>query len=118
MTAYLRPDPTKDTVYLAQRDKQIEDTVQSFAKAFAPWKNTDYKDEDRARSLSAILEDTANVGILLFAQPSTLQFVWTSSNEVGTGRIAVSPALVKTTNEKGQVLTSPQPMVDEVIASV
>ena len=118
MTAYLRPDPTKDTAYLAQRDRQIEDTVQSFAKAFAPWKNTDYKDEERARSLSAILEDTANVGILLFSQPSTLQFLWPSSSEVGAGRIALSPALVKTSNEKGQVLASPQVMVDKVIASV
>ena len=118
MTAYLRPDPTKDAAYLAQRDTQINDTVRSFAKAFAPWKNIDYKDEERARSLSAILEEAANVGILLFAQPSTLQFLWPSSSEVGSGRIAVSPALVKTTNEKGQGLTSPQPMVEQVIVTV
>ena len=118
MTAYLRPDPTKDTAYLAQRDRQIDDTVRAFAKAFAPWKHTDYKDEERARSLAAILEDAANMGILLFAQPSTLQFLWPSSTEVGSGRIAVSPALVKMTDEKGQGLTSPQVVVEKVVATL
>lgn len=115
MTAYLRPDPTKDAAYIAQRDKQINDTVQSFARAFAPWKSTGYKDEERARSLSAILEDAANLGIFLFSQPSTLEFYWPSSSEVGVGSIVVSPALLKTTDEKGQDLVEAQVMVNNVV---
>ena len=115
MTAYLRPDPATDAAYIAQRDKQVSNTVQSFGKAFAPWKNTGYKDEERARSLSAILEDAANLGIFLFSQPSTLNFHWPSSSEVGPGRIVVSPALVKTTDEKGQTLVEAQVMVKKVV---
>lgn len=115
MTAYLRPDPATDAAYIAQRDKQISNTVQSFGKAFAPWKSTGYKDEERARSLSAILEDAANLGIFLFSQPSTLNFHWPSSSEVGPGRIIVSPALVKTTDEKGQTLVEAQVMVKKVV---
>lgn len=112
MTAYLRPDPTKDATYITQRDRQINGTVQSFAKAFAPWKSTGYKDVERARSLSAILEDAANLGIFLFSQPSTLKFHWPASSEVGSGRIVVSPALLKVTDERGQDLVEAQIMVD------
>lgn len=115
MTAYLRPDPAKDAAYMAPRDKQISDTVQSFGRAFAPWKSTGYKDEERARSLSAILEEASNLGIFLFSQPSTLKFHWPSSSEVGPGRIVVSPALAKTTDEKGQDLVEAQIMVNEVV---
>ena len=115
MTAYLRPDPTKDAAYIAQRNRQINDTVQSFAQAFAPWKNTGYKDEERARSLAAILEDAATLGIFLFSQPATLKFHWPTSGAVGPGRIVVSPALVKTTDEKGQDLMEAQVMVQQVV---
>lgn len=115
MTAYLRPDPAKDAAYIAQRDRHISDTVQSFGKAFAPWKSTGYKDEERARSLSAILEEAANLGIFLFSQPSTLKFHWPSSSEVGPGRIVVSPALVKLTDEKGQDLVEAQVVVNKVV---
>ena len=115
MTAYLRPDPIQDAAYIAQRDRQIRDTVHSFAKAFAPWKSTEYKDEERARSLSAILEDAANLGIFLFSQPSTLEFHWPPAGEVGPGRVAVSPALVKRSDEKGQDLEEAQVMVHKVV---
>ena len=115
MTAYLRPDPKKDTAYIAQRDRQIQDIVQSFAQAFAPWKSTGYKDEERARSLSAILEDAADLGIFLFSQPSTLKFRWPVSSEVRPGKIVVSPALVKSTDEKGRDLAEAQVMVEQVV---
>lgn len=118
MTAYLRPDPTKDASYIAQRDRKISETVQAFAKAFAPWKSTEYKDEERTRSLSAILEDAANLGIFLFSQPSALNFHWPASNEMGAGKIAVSPALVKRTDEKGQDLVEAQVMVNKVVLDV
>ena len=112
MTAYLRPDPTKDTTYLTHRDRQINNTVHSFAKAFAPWKSTGYKDEERARSLSAILEDAANVGIFLFSQPSALTFHWPSTaGENESGRIIVSPALLKTMDEMGRQLPEAQVLV-------
>ena len=115
MTAYLRPDPTKDVAYMAQRDRQINETAESFAKAFAPWKSTGYKDEERARSLSAILEDAANLGIFLFSQPSTMKFHWPAAGEVRSGRIVISPALLKTTDEKGRDLEEAKVMVDQVV---
>ena len=118
MTAYLRPDPTKDAAYLAQRDRQISDIAQSFSKAFAPWKSTGYKDEERTRSLSAILEDAANLGIFMFSQPSTMTFHWPASDEVKSGSIVVSPALLKITDETGQELSEPQVLVSQEMLNV
>ena len=117
-TAYLHPDPTKDPNYMSKRDKQISDMVQSFATAFAPWKSTGYKDEERARSLSAILEDAANLGIFLFSQPSTLNFYWPAAGEIRPGKIVVSPALLKTADENGGKLAEAWIMVDQIIRNV
>ena len=115
MTACIHPEPTRDAAYVAQRDRQIKETVQSFAKAFAPWKITGYKDEERARSLSSILEDAASLGIFLFSQPSTLEFHWPAAGEVRSGGIVVSPALLKVTDEKGHNLVEAQIMVEVVL---
>ena len=115
MTAYLRPDPTKDSNFIAQRKRQISETVQSFAKAFAPWKSTGYKDEERARSLSAILEDAASLGILLFSQSSRLEFLWRAAGVMRPGKVVVSPALLKTADEKGGDLEHPLVMVNQEV---
>ena len=115
MTAYLLPDPTKDAAYIAQRDKQISNTVQSFARAFAPWKSTGHKDEERTRSLSAILEGAADLGIFLFSQPSTIKFHWASTSEVGASSIVVTPALLKTADEKGHDLVEAQVLISQVV---
>ena len=117
-TAYLHPDPTKDPNYIRKRDKQISDIVQSFARAFAPWKSTGYKDQERARSLSAILEDAANLGIFLFAQPSALNFYWPAAGDIRSGQIVVSPALLKTADENGGKLAEARIMVDQVVQDV
>ena len=115
MTAYLLPDPTKDATYTAQREKKIRNTVQSFARAFAPWKSTGYEDEERTRSLSAIMEDAANLGIFLFSQPSTIKFHWPSTREVGASSIVVTPALLKTADEKGKDLVEAQVLISEAV---
>ena len=117
-TAYLHPDPTKDPKYISERDRQISDIVQSFAKAFAPWKSSGYKDEERARSLSAILEDSANLGMFLFSQPSTLSFYWPAGGDIRSGKVVVSPALLKTADENGEKLAEAWIMVDQLVQDV
>ena len=117
-TAYLHPDPIKDPNYISKRDRQISDIVRSFAKAFAPWKSTGYKDEERVRSLTAILEDSANLGIFLFSQPSTLSFYWPAAGDVRSGKVVVSPALLKTADENGERLAEAWIMVDQVVQDV
>ncbi|KAL2037110.1 hypothetical protein N7G274_010106 [Stereocaulon virgatum] len=111
LTAYLRPNPSDDTSYIAQRDHHINEMVRKFSTAFAPWQKSKYKDEDRKRSLSAILKDAAGLGIWMFSQPSDLQFQWSKSSELGSNMLAVAPALVKLTDERGQSLREPQVVI-------
>ena len=111
LTAYLRPNPLDDTSYIAQRDHQINEMVQVFSRAFAPWQNPKYKDKERVESLSAILKEAAGLGIWMFSQPSELQFQWPKHSEVGSNKVAVTPALVKLTDERGQSLSQPQVMI-------
>ena len=115
LTAYLRPNPLEDKTYIAQRERQINIIVQNFSTAFAPWQNPRYKDEERIHSLVAILKDAADKGIWLFSQPSEFQFQW---RKLGPGRIAVAPALVKVTDERGQILDEPQVMIDMTVKKV
>lgn len=109
LTANLRPNALEDTDYIAERDRQINIIIQNFSIAFAPWQNPRYKDEERVHSLVAILKDAADKGIWLFSQPSEFQFQW---RKLSPSRIAVAPALVKVTDERGQILGKPQEMIN------
>ena len=82
--------------------------VRVFSRAFAPWQKSKYKDEDRIRSLSAILKDAAGLGIWMFSQPSDLQLQWPRYSDIGSNMVAIAPALVKLTDERGQILSEPQ----------
>ena len=63
----------------------------------------------------AIIEGAADLGVWLFAQPSTFEFHWPKHSEAERGRLAVLPALVKTTDERGQGLREAQVVVDMVM---
>ena len=59
------------------------------------------------QSLSAILEEAADLGIWLFAQPSELRFHWPTSGEADPREVAVAPGLAKVTDEQGEILPEP-----------
>ena len=79
------------------------------------WKKPGYSDADRSRSLLAIIEGAADLGVWLFAQPSTFEFHWPKHSEAERGRLAVLPACVKTTDERGQGLREAQVVVNMVM---
>ncbi len=115
LTAYLRPIPSQDPLYIAHRDHQIQENVEAFSRAFTPWRNLKHEDKVRNQSLSAILRSAAELGIFMFAQPSDLRFYWPKQSEVGANRVVVAPSLVKRTDERGQALAEPQVMLKAVI---
>ncbi len=115
LTAYLRPTPSQDPVYIAHRDHQIREDVGAFSRAFAPWTNLKHEDKVRNQSLSAILRSAAELGIFIFSQPSDLRFYWPKQSEVGANRVVVSPSLIKVTDERGQALAESQVMLKAVI---
>ena len=102
-------------MYIKQRDEKIEGIVRAASQAFAPWKKPSYPDLDRAQSLTAILKEAADLGIWIFSQPCDLRFSWPRSSELGANRVAVTPALVKTSDEMGQSLPKAQVLVDATI---
>lgn len=118
LTAHLRPHPSQDTAYIFERDRNIKRIVELFSEAFAPWRNPRHRAEERNQSLSALLKEAADLGIWMFAQPCTLQFRWPDPRETDPYKIAVAPALVKTTDAKGRVLGQPLVLVDMEIQEV
>ena len=118
LTAYLRPDLSSDPTYSAELDRKVSNSVKKFLHAFEPWMKTMYKDQERARGLTVILKEAAGLGTFLFSQPSELQFQWPPTNELGTGRIAVTPALVKLTDESGRKLAQAQVLVSASVKKV
>lgn len=108
LSAYLRPDLSSDTTYQTGRDRKIADSVQRFQQAFAPWLKAEDRDSSQTRTLSIILQEATVLGIILFSQPSDLQFHWPKSTELNPGTIAITPALVKLSNEHGEKLAQGQ----------
>jgi len=118
LTTYLYLNPTSDNIYLTLRDHRIEAFVNSVSQAFSPWVKTSKDPAVRARHLTAILKSAADKGILLFSQPSTFEFYWGPSNDLGNHQLVVTPALLKVADEKGQSLPRPQPMIPWTVVTI
>ena len=115
LSAYLRPDPASDLKYLALRDSRIEDIVTGFSKSFRSYSNAKYSADDASRSLTAILKDGVELGLVLFSQAATLSFSWPTQTKIGREQIAISPALVRSSDERGKTLSTKQTLVERVL---
>ncbi|KAI9870378.1 MAG: hypothetical protein M1830_004320 [Pleopsidium flavum] len=118
LSAYLRPDPTEDPSYISRRDRAVSEAVQAFSRAFKPWRNSKYRDEDRVRSLTEIMKSAADLGIWLFSQPSTFKFHWGGREDTKEHTIVVAPALLKMADENAQSLSVAQVMIEMVTQKV
>jgi hypothetical protein len=71
--------------------------------------------EARLRNLEEIMKRSARFGFLLFSQPSSFRFDWTSS--VGSGLVTF-PALLQTTDEDGAALRSARLFLEKKVVAV
>ena len=117
-TAYIRPDPSLDALYIADRDRKIAQLVQSFMVAFAPWIDTKYTEQVRVEELAAVLQEAAGFGIFLLSQPYELTLQWPKTDDLDLGTLTVTPALVKLTDEHGQKLGQAHVLVRELVAKL
>ena len=108
LSAYLRPNPTENTLYTAHRDRQTTELTQLISRLLAAWRKPKHNDEDSVRHLSAVIVETADLGVWLFSQPSEFEFRWSRHGE---NEIEIAPALVKMTDEKGHKLAESQVVV-------
>ena len=79
---------------------------------------TKYTEEDRNQSLNVILHEAAKLGAFLFSQPSEMQFQWPSAHELRASRLAITPSLIKITDECGRKLANAQVMVSATTVKV
>lgn len=117
LTALIRPDPSSDNVYLAERDRRVAQSVHAFLQAFTPWMKPRYTHKDRSLALTTILQEATGLGIFLLSQPQELTMVWPRGSELAAGALALSPALEKVTDEYGQPLASPQTLVSASVVT-
>jgi hypothetical protein len=107
-----------DPVYIAERDRKIAAMSQKVLGAFAAWMTREYHEEDRVRSLRVILTETAKLGTFLFSHPCEMQFQWPTTDELSADRLAITPALVKITDEYGRKLRPMQVLVNAAVVKV
>ena len=86
--------------------------------AFSPWaRGQDL--EDQHQNLVALFYMAADVGLLLFSQPSCLNFDWKPSERRGSASdILVWPRLLRTTNPNAEPLARPQIIVESSSQSI
>lgn len=103
LTVFLHPDPRADQAFKKQLDVKIDQGVRALADAFTPWDIPGRSITTRNESLRRILQLASDAGLMLFAQPSTFVFDWSSRQ----GTVTVTPALVKRLDEAAEPLASP-----------
>src|SRR5256885_1624158 len=115
---YLLPNIQKDPNYTRKLDESIAQAVTLCLTAFSPWAR-DQDPENRHQHLVALFHMAADVGLLLFSQPSCLIFDWKSSERRGSASdILVWPRLLRTTNPNAEPLPRPQIIVDSSSQSI
>ncbi|KAL4870410.1 hypothetical protein BDV12DRAFT_195350 [Aspergillus spectabilis] len=116
ITAYIynqgayNKDPTHNTA----RDQASEALAAEFTTIFSPYALVTFSESDRIFHLTKLANSTAELGIWLFAQPCTFEFVW---NKVES-ELTLVPKVIKTHDEQGKRLATPQVLIEATQANV
>jgi hypothetical protein len=115
---HLLPNIQTDPDYTRKLEESVSQAVALCLAAFSPWEQNQ-DPENRQRNLIALFYMAAEVGLLLFSQPSCLIFDWKSSERRGSASdILVWPRLLRTTNPNAEPLARPQMIVDSLSQSI
>lgn len=107
LTAFLHPNPRADRDFTKQLDVKIDHGVRALTDAFSPWEKQNRSIDNRKESLRGILQSASEAGVLLFAQPSTFVFEWSTREST----LTVSPAVIKRLDEFARPLLKPETFV-------
>lgn len=118
LSAYLRPAPKNDPSYLSQRDATVSAAAATFTNALSPWASESYSDSVRRQNLAEILKSAAEVGILIFSQPGSFRFQWSTGQDHRSVVVVIAPALLKTADEHAIPLDRPQVMIQMATQSI
>ncbi|OJJ66473.1 hypothetical protein ASPBRDRAFT_34920 [Aspergillus brasiliensis CBS 101740] len=112
LTARLHSEYLDSTSAAAQRN--IETLADAFSEAFAIYRNPELSDADCRRHLVSVVREAAQLSVWLFTQPCSFEFNWTAP----PGSIAVLPAVMKISDERGVDLPVSQKVVEATIAQI
>jgi hypothetical protein len=91
------------------RAQSFEDTVTSLDAILAPFVKGSVDSGQRRKNLDMILTRAANFAFLLFAQPGSFHFDFTSRQS----DLVVFPALVQTVGDQGQPLSPAKVLTEQ-----
>ena len=111
LTGFLHPDLRADQEFRRGLDMKIAHAVRALTEAFSPWEVPGQSNANRAESLRVILHQASEAGILLFTQPSTFMFDWSSKDSAQDHILVITPAFVKRLNESAEPLPSVQVLI-------
>jgi hypothetical protein len=98
-----------DTSFAASRDRRINRAAQAFTRAFAPYANLRYSEDQRTGHLINVMRDAAGQGLWLFSQPCGFDFDWP---DCSGGDIVVTPKVTKRFDERGRRLVAEQTVIE------
>ncbi|PYH67807.1 uncharacterized protein BO88DRAFT_464533 [Aspergillus vadensis CBS 113365] len=113
LTARLHPEYMDLSLAAAQNN--ITALADNFSEAFASYRNPELSDGDRRRHLVSVVKEAAQLSVWLFTQPCSFNFSWSAPSP---GSIVILPAVIKTSDERGDILPVPQKMVEETISQI
>jgi hypothetical protein len=99
---------SRNQTQMAALTKAAQDLALNFTKAFTPYALPNFSETDRVTHFKDLAAATTELGIWLFAQPCTLEFVWNKSQT----EIMVVPRVLKTYDEQGNRLSTPQVLIE------
>ncbi|KAL2847806.1 hypothetical protein BJY01DRAFT_212441 [Aspergillus pseudoustus] len=98
----------RDQAQTAALTQAAHDIAVDFTAAFAPYALSNFSETDRVTHFSDLAAAATELGVWLFAQPCTFEFVWTK----GQTEITLTPRVLKTYDEQGNRLVAPQVLVE------
>ncbi|KAK0265995.1 hypothetical protein LTR91_003796 [Friedmanniomyces endolithicus] len=118
LTGFLLPNPASIRDGTVGLEANIARAASSLTQALAPWELPGKSNADRTESLRGILQLASKAGILLFTQPSTFMFEWSSRAGAQGNSLVVTPALLRRLDSSGKPLRSAQVLIEPRVSSI
>lgn len=108
---YARKHRAQKTSRAIQEDL-ITEFAKGFTETFTSYSDPQYSETDRLAHLTSVSRAAAELGLWLFSQPCSFDFLWSPFKPI-VNQVAVLPAVVKSYDEWGGKLDVPQMLLEE-----
>lgn len=110
LNAYLCPQSGDDPEFAKEISKVCDEISDGLGAALSPWRAQTDDNTFRQHERSLIIA-ASSVAIKIMSQSWDYKFVWNDTGASADTAIAMSPGLLKVTDDGGKLLQSPQLLV-------